>query len=429
MLPECRTNTDLFSIPKFSIETKDVESFIDELKGFHTEFEDCFFRSEPRENFFLYMVGQFSELKRKSIEPIALNVEGGKVRSMQRLISDVIWDEENILRKYRNMVNEDMGDSRGVLIFDETGFPKKGNHSIGVAKQYCGSLGKVDNCQVGVFTAYASPHGYALLDKRLFIPKKWFCEDYADRIKKCNAPDVLEFKTKPELAVEMLGKLQTERSVPFKYIVADSIYGNSPEFIDAIENIPGKIYFVSILSDTLCFSKKPVTIEKEYKYGGEIRVKQVVENTDRKPISVTSLARDLNDYFWYRRKVSEGTKGPIEYEFTKRRVTLSRGGLPYRTVWLVIKRTIEENPSYSYFISNAPKNTRLKTFVWLSGMRWAIEQCFEETKTELGMDQYEVRKYPGWNHHILTCMLAHFFLWHLKIKLGKKSTCHYGIPT
>jgi len=186
---------------------------------------------------------------------------------------------------------------------------------------------------------------------------------------------------------------------------------------------------VSIPSDTLCFSKKPVTIEKEYKYGGEIRIKQVVENTDRKPTSVTSLAKDLNDYFWYRRKVSEGTKGPIEYEFTKRRVTLSRGGLPYRIVWLVIKRTIEENPSYSYFISNAPKNTRLKTFVWLSGMRWAIEQCFEETKTELGMDQYEVRKYPGWNHHILTCMLAHFFLWHLKIKLGKKSTCHYAIST
>lgn len=152
-----------------------------------------------------------------------------------------------------------------------------------------------------------------------------------------------------------------------------------------------------------------------------------MEATDKKPITVEYLAKNINDYFWYRRKVSEGTKGPIEYEFTKREVVLSKNGLPWKTVWLVIKRTLDNDPSYSFYISNAPRSTRLKTFVWLSGLRWAIEQCFEETKTELGMDQYEVRKYPGWNHHILTCMLAHFFLWHLKIKLGKKSTRYHII--
>ncbi|MGA1841021.1 MAG: IS701 family transposase, partial [bacterium] len=121
------------------------------------------------------------------------------------------------------------------------------------------------------------------------------------------------------------------------------------------------------------------------------------------------------------------TKGPIEYEFTKRRVVLSRNGLPYKSVWLVIKRTIGDKPSYSFYISNASLSTRLGTFVWLSGMRWAIEQCFEETKTELGMDHYEVRKFLGWHHHILMCMLSHFFLWHLMIKLGGKSTCYYAL--
>ncbi len=160
---------------------------------------------------------------------------------------------------------------------------------------------------------------------------------------------------------------------------------------------------------------------------GKMRSKLVVEPTEKDPISVKTLAENINDYFWYRRKVSEGTKGPIEYEFTKRQVVLSKDGLPWKTVWLIIKRTIEENPTYSYYISNAPVSTRLKLFVWLSGIRWAIEQCFEETKTELGMDHYEVRKYPGWNHHILTCMLAHFFLWHLKIKLGEKNSIHYFI--
>ncbi len=111
----------------------------------------------------------------------------------------------------------------------------------------------------------------------------------------------------------------------------------------------------------------------------------------------------------------------MEYEFTKRQVIVSRNGLPCKTVWLVIKRTIGNIPTYWYYISNALVGTRLKTFVWLSGLRWAIEQCFEEANTDLGMDQYQVRKYSGWNHHILTCMLAHFFLWHLKIRLGKKA--------
>ena len=427
MLPECRTNGETFSIPKFSVEKKEVEEFIDELKGFHDEFKDCFSRSEPRKNFFRYAVGQLSKLERKSIEPIALNIQGGEVRSMQRLVSDVVWDENKILHKYHNMINEDMGDSNGVLIFDESGFVKKGNDSAGVAKQYCGNLGKVDNCQVGVFAAYASPSGYALLDKRLFIPEKWFDDDYEEKRIKCKIPEDIEYKTKPRLAVEILQNLQKQKVIPFKYVLADSLYGNSPDFIDAIEKCEDLIYFVGMPSDTLCWLKRPITRKREYKYKGEVRTKEVLEKTEKKPISFETLGKNINNYFWYRRKVSEGTKGPIEYEFTRKRVVLSKDGLPQKTVWLIIKRTLGDNLTYYYYISNAHESTKLKTFVWLSGLRWAIEQCFEETKSELGMDQYEVRKYTGWNHHILTCMLSHFFLWHLKIRLGKKSTINYAI--
>jgi len=137
---------------------------------------------------------------------------------------------------------------------------------------------------------------------------------------------------------------------------------------------------------------------------------------------VAALAASLPASHWYQRTVSEGTKGPITYAFARQRVTLCKEGLPDRTVWLVIKRTGGAKPVYSYYISNAPASTPWRTFVWLSGVRWAIEQCFEEGKTELGMDHYEVRKYPSWHHHILTTMLAHFFLWHLKLHLGKKSS-------
>ncbi len=170
-----------------------------------------------------------------------------------------------------------------------------------------------------------------------------------------------------------------------------------------------------------------MTITKEYRWGGKKRRKRVLVAPETKPLRVEDLARNTHDYFWYRRKVSEGTKGPIGYEFTRRRVILSAAGLPKKTVWVLIRRTLGENPQYSYFITNAMSSTRLNTLVWLSGLRWAIEQCFQETKTELGMDHYEVRKFPGWHHHIITCMLAHFFLWHLKIRMGKKSPVHYSV--
>jgi SRSO17 transposase len=428
MLPASRTEGEVFAIPQFALDRRDVEGFLDELHGFHSAFRDCFARSEPREHFFHYMVGQFSELDRKSIEPMALRVEGGNVRAMQRCISDAVWDDVRLLRTYHQLVDEDMGDPAGVVIFDESSFPKKGYHSVGVGRQYCGSLGKVDSCQVGVFAAYASRHGYALVDKRLFMPEPWFTEAYARRRTHCQVPDDQGFQTKPQLAVAMLRALRDEGVLPFKYVVADCLYGHSPAFLDAVEEEASTIYFVSIPADTRCWLQGPVMATKPYRYHGERRTKRVGAATAKEPIAVEVVAKSLHTCFWYRRKVSEGTKGPIEYEFTKRQVTLCCDGRPTKTVWLVMKRTVGEHPSYWYYISNAPVSARLPLFVWLSGVRWAIEQCFEEAKTELGLDQYEVRKYAGWYHHMLITMLAHFFLWHLQIRLGKKSPSYYGVP-
>lgn len=427
MLPTIRHNEHLYEVPKFELNGGDIKDFTNELRGFHEQFYDCFQRSESREHFFKYMAGQFSPLERKSIEPIALAVEEGSVRAMQRFVSDAPWDDDNIAFKFRSFVNDDLGSPDGALIFDETSFVKKGHDSIGVAKQYCGTIGKVENCQVGVFAAYVSQGGYSMVDKRLFIPEKWFTEDYAIRRKKCKLPQDAVFQTKPQLAAEMLQALNKEDVLPFKYVLADSIYGISPEFIQAVENLPDKTYFVSIPKDTRCWLKRPMTIKKSYRWGGKKKTKTVLVDPDSKPLAVEEIARNINDYFWYRRQVSEGTKGPIVYEYTRRKVILSAAGLPQKAVWLLVRRTLDDDPQYSYFISNASSSTRLKTLIWLSGLRWAIEQCFEEAKTELGMDHYEVRKFTGWQHHMLTCMLAHFFLWHLKIRLGKKSTIYYSV--
>ena len=153
MLPACRTQGEEFSIPAFDLTVGDVEGFLDELHAFHAQFQSCFARSEPREHFFNYMVGQYSTLERKSIEPMALRVAGGNIRGMQRCMSDDVWDEDLMRQTYHGLVANEMGDPEGVLMFDESGFVKKGKESVGVARQYCGTLGKVEKSQVGVCAA------------------------------------------------------------------------------------------------------------------------------------------------------------------------------------------------------------------------------------------------------------------------------------
>jgi len=190
------------------------------------------------------MAGQLSPTKRKSIEPIAFAIEGAKVRAMQRFVSDAPWDDEKIIYKHRSFVNEDLGHPDGAIIFDETGFVKKGDDSIGVGRQYCGTIGKVDNCQVGVFAAYTSAYGYSLVDKRLYIPKHCFSDDYKQNREKCKLPVETQFKTKPQLAAEMLLDLASQVQLPFRYILADSVYGTSPEFIEAAESLVGITYML-----------------------------------------------------------------------------------------------------------------------------------------------------------------------------------------
>jgi SRSO17 transposase len=366
------------------------------------------------------MVGQFSPLARKSIEPMALQVEGGKVRAMQRLVSDALWDEEAMVDTYHRLVQDEMGEPDGVLIVDEPGFAKKEQDSVGVARQYCGALGKVEHCQVGVFAASASRQGYALVDQRIFLPEPWFTEAYTARRATCKLPDEVTWQSKPQRAAALVQDLYRAGVLPFKYGVADCLYGNSPDLWAACEAWVGTVAFVATPADTRCGLQPLATATHTSTSKGAQRTKRVAV-TDTPPSTVAAVAHALPTTFWYRRTVSEGTKGPITYEFARKRLMLGKDGSPTTAVWLLIKRTLGAHPQYWYYLSNAPMSTPLRLFVWLSGVRWAIEQCFEETKTELGLDHYEVRKYPGWHHHMLTCMLAHFFLWHLQIRLEKKA--------
>ena len=225
----------------------------------------------------------------------------------------------------------------------------------------------------------------------------------------------------------MVQRLYADGTLPFRSIAADCLYGNSPEFWAACAACVGTVAFVAVPDETRGWLQPLATTTHRYTYKGERRTKRMVATPETLPQSVATLAQQIGPRLWYRRTVSEGTKGPIEYEFARKRVTLCKEDQPAYAVWLVIKRTLGAEPMYWYYISNAPVSTPLRLFVWLSGVRWAIEQGFEETKTELGMAHYELRKYPGWHHHMLTCMLAHFFLWHLKMRWGKKSASAHGV--
>ena len=214
MLPRCRTAGEPFVIPSFDVQVSDVEGFMDEFQEFQSVFHDCFARSEARGHFLDDMVGQYSPLARKSIEPMALAVEGGRIRSLQRFLSEAVWDEEQRRGNYHQLVAEELGEPDGVLMFDEAGFVKKGNDSAGVARQYCGTLGNVEKCQGGVFAGYAARQGYALVDQRLFLPEVWFSPAYATRRRKCQVPDERMFQTKPQLAAEMLRNISRKGYYP-----------------------------------------------------------------------------------------------------------------------------------------------------------------------------------------------------------------------
>jgi SRSO17 transposase len=409
-----------FAIPQFALTRSDIDTFMDELRGFHTAFRDCFARQEPRDQFFNSMVGQFSALERKSIEPMALEVEGGNVRAMQRLVSDALWDDQAMLRTSHRLVQDEMGEPDGVLIIDETGFAKQGQDSVGGARPYCGSLGKVENCQVGVCAADASRQGYALVDKRLFLPEPWCPEAYKVRRTKGKVPDEVVWQSKPQLAAAMVRTLHEAGVLPCKYIVADCLYGNSPDCWAACAACVGTVALVATPADTRGWLEPLATTMHTYTSKGEPRTKRVAAS-GKAPCTVAALAQAIPAPFWSHRTVSEGTKGPMAYAFARKRIIVCKDGQPTTARWLLIKRTRGAHPQYWYSLSNAPMRTPLRLLVWLRGVRWAIAQGCEATKTELGMDHYEVRKYPGWQHHMLTCMLAHFFRWHLQIRWEKKA--------
>lgn len=202
--------------PSLDLTPEEIEALADELVDYHAEFADLYYRTEQVHWGYKYLQGLMLPLERKAIQPMAMALEGGNIQAMQQFIGQGRWQDERLLHKHWQLVDETLGEADGVYVVDDSGFPKKGEHSAGVGRQWCGVLGKVENCQVGVFGAYASRQGYTLVDHHLYLPEEWFDDDHRERWQKCGIPDETTFKTKPELALEMLQAVVAQGCLRFR---------------------------------------------------------------------------------------------------------------------------------------------------------------------------------------------------------------------
>jgi SRSO17 transposase len=286
---------------------------------------------------------------------------------------------------------------------------KQGDDSVGVAAQYCGSVGKVANCQVGVYLGYVSRKGYTLADARLFVPEQWFDADHAAKRCKCGVPKDLTFQTKPELALALLQDAVRRGSLPFRWVAADALYGDAPHFRDGVAAL-GKWYFTEVACSTQVWRRRPAVVLPPWSGHGRHPTRLRLRTPTHRPVRVSELVRRIPKTAWVRCTIKEGSKGPIVCDFAFLRVTEARNGLPGTEVWLIIRRNVEDPSEIKFYLSNAPVEVAVSEFVRLSGMRWPIETTFEEGKGEVGMDHYETRSWLGWHHHMFLTALAHHFL-------------------
>ncbi len=409
------------TVPILELSPQDIQNLISELEKYHKIYSPFFRRREQQEASLDYLNGLLSDVPSKSIESIILTLKGddpNAIRAMQNFISKGSWDDEAILARHRKEVDLDLGDENGVVIADGSDFPKQGKDSAGVKRQMCGELGKRANCQAGVFLGYASDKGFTLLDRRLYLPEEWFSDDFAERRKKCGIPEEIEFKTKNQQTLEMFQALNDAGTLRFRWFVCDEAFGRDTKFLDDIATMVS--YFAEVPCDTRVWLERPATYVPEWSGKGRKPTREQLQEEEPASQTVENIASNLPPEAWSTHVIKEGTKGPIVADFACLRIVASRDGLPGPGVWLVLRNNIKSG-ELKYYLSNAPVDTSLGTFVWLSGMRWPIETCFKQGKQELGMGDYQVRSWTGWNHHMTLCILARSFLVRIQLKLGNNA--------
>ena len=375
------------------------------LASFLDGFDDCFGRREPGEHLRTYIKGQLSDLPRKSIEPIALHF-GTPPRTLQQFLSGAHWDEDLMRQRIAERVAALHTHRDAVGIIDETSFPKKGTHTPGVKRQHCGATGKKDNCTVTVHLAYAAPHGFrALLEGELFLPEDW-SED-RDRCQEVGIPQEMVYRPKWRIALELLDRA-VAGGVHFPWLTFDEGYGRIPEFHRELSR-RGQWYVAEVPVNFYGWCKRPELLHKVH-HPDSARAMKVKSPAASRVDDLGRFSPAFRQQPWQKFYVKDGDKGPIVWEAKFATFYLSDAGVPSRPHWLTVARNVLDLTEVKYFVSNAPLNTQPEELLRVGFSRYAIERCFEDDKTEVGLDHFEVRTYPSLKRHLLISCLTLLFL-------------------
>ena len=363
---------------------KQAQVWADGLGELHERIRPRFGRIEPRRRALGYLQGLLGALERKNSWWLAEQAGELTPDGMQRLLNGAGWDADGVRDDLREYVVEHLGDPAAVLVLDETGFLKKGTHSAGVARQSTGTAGRIENAQVGVFLAYASLAGVALIDRDLYLPKVWI--DDRERCRAAGIGDQVAFQTKPQWAQAMLQRAVAAR-VPFGWVTGDSVYGGDRRLRVWLEQ-----HAISHVLAVKC-------------------TEPLLTMTDRGPgqVPAEQLLAQVEPEQWLRLNAADGSKGKRLYDWV--RVPLWRLGWPANVgFWLLARRSISDPTDLAFYVCFAPADTSLATLVQVAGCRWRVEEAFEQAKGEVGLDHYQVRQYGAWYRHITLAMAAHAFL-------------------
>ncbi len=388
------------------------------LAAFHATFAPLFGRVEAQRRAEQYVRGLLvQQADRRNAENVAEMIEGATPRTLQRLLTEAPWPTAPVIDRLQSYVGARLNAPDGVFVIDESGFPKQGVKSVGVARQYCGTLGKVGNCQLGVFLAYASAHGHALVDKRLYLPPAWAADPA-----RCRAAGVPEgeirYRSKAELALDLLRWARAAGYLEGDWVAGDDAYGMVPTLRDALDAEDWR-YVLDVPATTPVFDQPALAEVPPWSGRGGKPTKPRLAPDATPARTATAIAAGLGTPAWQDLTVAEGAQGPRTYQFAAVRVWESRDGLPGRACWLLLRRNLDGSEP-RFYLSNAPEDTPVLTLAQVAASRWTIETEFETAKGETGLDEYEVRGWPGWHHHITLALLAGTFLLTLQQDWGGK---------
>jgi len=408
------------------MDSVEFERVAESFARFHAEFAPLFGRTEARERSEQYLRGLLvQQTDRRNAENLAEAIAGATPRTLQRFLTESPWADQPVIDQLQGYVGPRLRSTLNVFVVDDTGFVKQGGKSVGVARQYSGTLGKVGNCQVGVFLAYVADRGHALVDKALYLPEAWTAD--RERCRAAGVPDEVVYHSKAELALGLLQHARDGHHLPSDWITADAGYGEVPSFRDALDTDHWR-YVLEGPSNLTVFTQLPRTAVPEWTGRGRKPTQLQLVAGEPEPQNVITVANGLPASGWHTLTVAEGAQGPRQYQFAALRVWESREGLPGRACWLFFRRNLDGSELKPY-LSNAPEDIPLLILARVSAMRWPVETEFQLEKGETGLDEYEVRSWQGWHHHITMALLAGAFLLSLQQEWGEKDAPNHAPAT